>query len=105
MRILTPLARPGLQLAKAINVGGKPLFGKGTRLTRRHLRILHDEGFRALEVEPDARVERWERVPDVNEFVTTLEERFAEVAAEPRMKLFKQAVADIYLDFLFEIEG
>jgi len=92
-------------LAKAINAGGLPLFGKGTRLTRRYLRTLHDEGVRALEVEPDARVERWERVPDVNEFVTTLEERFAEVKAEPRMMLFKQAVADVYLDILFELEG
>lgn len=104
MRVLIPLARPGLQLAKAITVGGKPLFGKGTRLARRHLRALHDEGFRAIEVEPDARTERWERVPDVNEFVNRLDERFAEVQAEPRMMLLKQVVADVYLDFLFELE-
>ncbi len=105
MRVLTPLARPGLQLAEAINADGMPLFGKGTRLTRRYLRTLHDEGVRALKVEPDARIERWERVPDVNEFVTTLEQRFEEVKSDARMMLFKQAVADVYLDFLFELEG
>jgi hypothetical protein len=94
-----------LRLAKAISAGGLPLFGKGTRLTRRYLRTLHDEGVRLVEVEPDAQVERWERVPDVNEFVMALEERFAEVKSDPRMRILKQAVADVYLDFLFEIEG
>ena len=105
MRVLTPLARPGLRLAKPINVDGRPLLGKGTALTRRYLRSLHKDGVRLLEVEPDARVQAWEQVPDVNEFVTGLERRFSLVESDPRMMILKQAVANVYLDFLFDLEG
>jgi hypothetical protein len=105
MRVLTPLARPGLRLAKPIIVDGRPLLGKGTALTRRYLRSLYSEGVHLLEVEPDARVQTWEQVPDVNEFVTELERRFSQVQSDPRMMMVKQAVADVYLDFLFELES
>ena len=105
MRILTPLAKPGLELAKpSISPDGKPLFGRGTRLARRHLRLLHEEGVRVLEVKSDVRVESWERIPDVDEFIRGLEDRFSTVEGDRRMDALKQAVQNVYLDFLFELD-
>ena len=105
MKVLTPLARPGLMLSDPVsNAEGLPLFGAGTRLTRRYLRLLHDEGVRVLDVRDDDSVERWERVPDVDEFVRELDDRFASVESDRRMQLLKQTVKDVYLDSLFELE-
>jgi hypothetical protein len=105
VRILTPLARPGLVLLRSVTApGGKLLFGRGTALTRRYLRVLHEEGLRVLEVENDTSVEPWERVPEVDEFVRGLEARFHSVRDDRRMTVLKNAVQGVYLDFLFELE-
>jgi len=105
MRILTPLAQPGLVLVVAVSSrDGKPLMGKGTRLARRHLRLLHDEGVRVLHVQDDRRVESWEQLPDVDGFIRGLDERFAFVEDDPLMGAMKQAIKNVYLEFLFEME-
>lgn len=105
MRILTPLAQPGLILARSVTAPeGKLLFGRGTELTRRYLRVLHEEGLRVVEVENDTRIEPWERVPDVDEFVRGLDARFSSVKGDRRMETLKQAIQGVYLDFLFELE-
>ncbi len=105
MRILTPLAKPGLVLAKSVAApGGKLLFGRGTELNRRYLRVLHEEGLRVLNVESDTRVEPWERVPEVDEFVRSLDARFHSVRDDRRMDILKNAIQGVYLDFLFELE-
>ena len=105
VRILTPLAQPGLILSRSVTApGGKLLFGRGTVLTRRYLRVLHEEGLRVLDVENDTRIEPWERVPDVDEFVRGLEARFSRVKDDKRMGVLKQAIQGVYLDFLFELE-
>ncbi|MCA9537580.1 MAG: hypothetical protein KC620_01755 [Myxococcales bacterium] len=105
MRILTLLARPGLELSEAVtSPDGLPLLGRGTRLTRRHLRLLHGEGVRTLQVEDDPRVEPWEQVPPVPEWQRALDERFAPVEADRRMQALKQAVRAVYTDFLFDLE-
>ena len=106
MRILTLLGRPDLELQTAIvSPDGLPLFGQGTRLSRRHFQALHEEGIRVLDVRPDARIEDWERIPDVDGFVRTLDCRFENVQGDRRMAVIKQAIKDVYLDFLFELEG
>ena len=105
MRVLTPLAKTGLILDAAVLSEGQLLFGKGTRLTRRYLRVLHEEGIRFINVEGDVRIEPWERVPEVDEFVRQLDLRFADTENDRRMKMLKQAVKDVYLDFLFDLEG
>ena len=105
VRILTPLAQPGLVLSRSVTApGGKLLFGRGTALTRRYLRVLHEEGLRVLDVENDTRIEAWERVPEVDEFVRGLEARFDSVKDDRRMDVLKQAIQGVYLDFLFELE-
>ena len=72
-------------------------------MSRRHLQALHEEGVRVLDVQPDPRIEEWERIPDVDGFVRSLEHRFANVAKDRRMDVIKQAIKDVYLDFLFEL--
>ena len=105
MRILTLLGRPDLELDSAIvSPDGLPLFGRGTRLSRRHLQALHEEGIQVLDVKPDPRIEDWERIPEVDEFVRTLDCRFETVQKDRRMGVIKQAIKDVYLDFLFELE-
>ena len=106
MRILTLLGRPDLELETAIvSPDGLPLFGQGTRLSRRHLQALHEEGIQVLDVKPDARIEEWERIPDVDGYVRTLECRFENVKRDRRMAVVKQSIQDVYLNFLFELEN
>ena len=106
MRILTSLAKPGLVLsANAVSSAGDILLGSGTTLTRAFLRALHEEGVTVLEVEDDPRVEPWEKVPEVDDVVRGLEARFNSVKNHEQMALLRQAVQDVYLDFIFDLES
>ena len=106
MRILTPLGQADLKLAKPITAqDGSLLFCKGTVLARRHLRALHAEGVRFLEVEDDPRIQDWETVPDVDDFIRILDDRFEAVNDDPRMQMVRQTIQRVYLDFLFDLEA
>ena len=106
MRILTSLAQPDLKLAQPVTANdGSLLFCKGTVLARRHLRELHAEGLRFIHVEPDPRIQEWETVPDVDDFMRTLDHRFGDLEEDPRMQMVRQSIQRVYLDFLFELEG
>ena len=105
MRVLTPLVKTGLILDAAVMSEGQLLFGKGTRLSRRYLRAIHEEGIRMLDIVDDPRIDSWERVPEVDEFVNRLDERFAGSEKNRRMRILKKAVKDVYLDFLFDLES
>jgi len=105
MRILTLLAQPDLVLKRpVISSDGMPLVGAGTRLSHRHLRLIHDEGITLLHVEPDPRIAAWQELPDVNGYIQRLDERFAFVEDDSLMMVMKQAVKNVYLEFLFEME-
>ena len=105
MRILTALAKPGLVLSQPLYSQGGILFGKGTRLTRRYLRVIHEENIDILEVEDDPSIQAWERAPDVDTFIRQLDTRFAGFEKHRQMDLIKNAVRNVYLDFLFDLEG
>lgn len=101
MRILTALAPPNLIAAEAITTDdGLPLVGRGTRLGRRYLRMLHDEGVAVLDCEDDPRVEPWIRIPEVDDYLRTLDARFRPAEGDKRMMALKDAVRGVYLDFL-----
>lgn len=105
MRILTHFARPGLVLALPVTTkDGMPLLGRGTRLTQRHLRALYDDGVRTIDVDPEESLGSWDEIPEVPAFLRALETRFAPVAADRRMAEMKDAIRDVYLDYLAEIE-
>jgi hypothetical protein len=105
MRILTQLARPGVTLAQAVvTADGLPLFGKGTQLTRRHLRSLYEDGVRVLRVVDDGTMEDWETVPEVPAYAAALDARFERVADDRDMQALKRAVKRVYVDFLLELE-
>ncbi len=105
MRILTALAPPDLILGRAITTDdGMPLVGRGTRLSRRYLRMLHDEGVRVLECEEDPRVDPWIRIPETDEYLRALDARFEPVEGDKRMRALKDAVRGVYLDFLDGLE-
>ncbi len=105
MRILTLLAQPGLVLVKPVlSSDGMPLVGAGTKLGHRHLRLIYDEGISVLHVEPDRRIASWQELPDVNGFIRRLDERFTFVEDDPLMSVMKQAVKNVYLEYLFEME-
>jgi hypothetical protein len=106
MRMLVPMARPGVRLGEAVlSADGLPLFGRGTELTRRHLRLMHEAGVRSVEVAPDPSIEPWQTVPETDAFLRALNERFAPVESDRRMMALKEAVRDVYLDFLLELES
>ncbi|MBV71977.1 MAG: hypothetical protein CMH52_11660 [Myxococcales bacterium] len=105
MRVLTPLVKPGQRLKKPIMSGGQLLFGAGTEMSRRYLRVIHEEGIRVVDLEPDPHVSDWETVPSVDQYVRGLDERFIHHQRNRKMKALKQAIKDVYLDFLFELES
>lgn len=106
MRILTQFARPGLALARpVVTADGLPLLGRGTRLTRGHLRALSESGVRIIAVEDDPELNRWDEIPEVDPWLRALAARFAGVAHDRRMATLRDAVRVVYLDFLAEIEG
>ncbi len=105
MRVLTALAPPDLTLARAITTDdGMPLVGRGTRLGRRYLRMLHDEGVRVLHCEEDPRVDPWIRIPEVDDYLRALDARFRPVEGDRRAMALKDAVRAVYLDFLDGLE-
>lgn len=105
MRVLTALAPPDLTLARAITTDdGMPLVGRGTRLARRYLRMLHDEGIRVLHCEDDPRVDPWIRIPETDEYLRALDARFRPVEGDRHMMALKDAVRGVYLDFLDGLE-
>lgn len=105
MRVLTALAPADLQAAHAITgPDGMPLVGRGTRLSRRYLRMLHDEGFEVIEVVDDDRVQPWERIPTRDEYLRALDARFRPVDRDRRMRALKDAVKDVYLGFIAELD-
>lgn len=104
MRILTALARPGFVLEDAvITSDGMPLLGRGTRLTRRYLRMLHAEGIRVLDVVDDDSIESWERLPTPDQFLRQLDARFQPVERDRRTMALKDGVRAVYLDFLHDL--
>lgn len=106
MRLLTALAPPGAVLSRAIiGPDGMPLAGRGTRLTPRYLRLLHEEGVRLVECEDDPAIEPWRRVPEVDAYLRALDARFEPVRGDRRMMALHDAVRRVYLDFLDELEG
>lgn len=106
MRVLTALAPPDLEAARAITgPDGMPLVGRGTRLSRRYLRMLHDEGLRVVEVQDDPRVEAWERIPTEDEYLRALDARFRPVDGDRNMTALKDAVRAVYLGFIRELEA
>ncbi len=105
MRVLTQLVRPGMELARAVvTPDGLPLLGRGTVLSRRHLRSLYIDGVRVLDVVDDGTLEAWERLPEVSAYGAALDARFAPVADDRRMQILKRAVKRVYVDFLLRIE-
>lgn len=105
MRVLTALAPADLEAAHALTgPDGMPLVGRGTRLSRRYLRMLHDEGFEVVEVVDDDRVQPWERIPTRDEYLRALEARFRPVDGDRRMRALRDAVKDVYLGFIAELE-
>ncbi len=106
MRVQTAMAREGLRLAEAIpDRDGRLLFGRGTELTQRRLVELYTMGVRVLEVEDDATIEPWEEAPEVDAWRQALEARFERVSRDKRMTALKTAVADVYEDFLLDLEA
>jgi len=100
------MAREGLRLSMAVcGLDGKVLLGKGTRLQRRHLVELYEMGVRVIEVVDDVSVEPWEEVPEPDAYLRALEERFSSVGGDRRMTQLKEAVRDVYLDFLLDLEA
>jgi hypothetical protein len=101
MRILTQFARAGLTLAEpVVTVDGLPLLGRGTVLSHRHLRALYRAGVRAIQVVDDPDLSPWESVPTPDAFLRALEARFEPVAGDRRMAALKDAVRDVYLEFV-----
>ncbi len=106
MRVQTSMCHEGLRLAVAVcGPDGKLVLGKGTRLERRHLVELYDMGVQVVEVDDDVAIEPWEEVPEAHAFLRALDERFSTVAEDRRMTQLKDAVRDVYLDFLLDLEG
>lgn len=105
VRVLTHIARPGVRLAvPVLTDDGKPLLGRGTVLAARHLGMLADLGVRTVEVEEDPRIGLWEMVPEPDAWLAALEERFATVSTDRRMVALKDAVREVYLDYLQSLE-
>ncbi len=101
MRVLTQFARPGLRLAEPVTtVDGVPVLGRGTVLSRRHLRTLYDAGVRVVTVDDEPDMSPWEGVLEPDAFLAALEARFEPVAADRRMTALKDAVREVYLEFL-----
>jgi hypothetical protein len=104
MRILTDLARSGLELARPVTSDdGMPLLGRGTRLSERHLCHLHAAEVRVIDVADDGTVEDWEHLPTMDGFVDALDRRFAAHGAQRRMEVLKRAIRKTYLDFLLDL--
>lgn len=101
VRLLTHVARPGARLASPVMTpDGLPLLGRGTILGARHLAVLTDLGVRTVEVEDDPRLGLWEVVPEPEAWLAALESRFSTVAADRRMMALKDAVREVYLEYL-----
>ena len=106
MRVLIYLARPALRLAEPIVTSdGMPLLGRGTRLTRRHLRRLYQTGVRIVEVDHDPDLNPWETIPSAAEYLEALDARFAPVAKNRHMMRLKETVCRVYLDHLKKLEA
>lgn len=104
IRLLTHVARPGARLAAPVMTpDGLPLLGRGTILAARHLAALNDLGVRTVEVEDDPRLGPWETVPEPEAWLQALESRFAPVAADRRMLALKDAVREVYLEYLKQV--
>ncbi len=105
VRVLTHIARAGLRLAAPVlTPDGLPLLGRGTVLAARHLSMLNDMGVRTVEVENDPRLGMWEVVPEPDVWLVALEARFSTVAHDRRMMALKDAVKEVYLDYLRTVE-
>lgn len=106
VRLLTHVARPGARLANPVlTPDGLPLLGRGTVLAARHLSLLNDLGVRTVEVEDDPRLGVWEIVPEPEAWLVALEQRFTTVVADRRMMALKDAVREVYLDYLKSVGG
>lgn len=105
VRVLTHVARAGVRLAQPVlTPDGLPLLGRGTVLAARHLSLLNDMGVKTVEVENDPRLGLWEVVPEPDAWLAALEARFATVTHDRRMVALKDAVRDVYLDYLKTVE-
>src|SRR5688572_25272580 len=101
MRLLTQFARPGLHLAEpVVTADGLPVLGRGTILSRRHLRTLYDAGVRIITVVDEPDLAPWEAVLTPDAYLQALEARFSTVHGDRRMDALHDAVRDIYLEFL-----
>lgn len=105
VRVLTQVARPGVRLANPVLMpDGKLLLGRGTVLASRHLAMLQDLGIKVVEVDDDGGLGPWELAPDADAWLAALEARFSTVAHDRRMLALKEAVRDVYLDYLRRAE-
>jgi hypothetical protein len=103
--LLTHVARPGARLARPVlTPDGLPLLGRGTVLGARHLGLLNDMGVRTVEVEDDPRLGPWEVVPEPDAWLSALEARFSTVSTDRRMVAMKDAVREVYLEYLRAVE-
>ena len=101
VRLLTHIARPGARLAvPVLTPDGLPFLGRGTVLGARQLAALNDMGVRTVEVEDDPRLGLWEVAPEPDAWLAALESRFLTVQADRRMTALKDAVREVYLDYL-----
>jgi hypothetical protein len=106
VRVLTQVARPGVRLASPVIMpDGKVLLGRGTVLAARHLAVLHDLGVKVVEVEDDGRLGAWEIAPQTDAWLAALDARFLPVSHDRRMVALRDAVKDVYLDYLRRSEG
>lgn len=105
VRVFTHVARAGLRLAVPLTTpDGLPLLGRGTILGARHLAVLNDLGMRTVEVEEDNRLGLWEVLPEPEAWLTALDARFAPRVTDRRLMALKDAVREVYLEYLRTVE-
>ena len=105
MKVLTNFVRAGTTLESPLFLPDGEFLPEGTILTAAHLRAIRENGERVLNVSASASVREWEKVPELNAFMTDLTTRFRTTDEHHGMDMIRCAVEDVYSRFLFELDS
>ena len=105
MRVLTAFARPGYRISEPLFLPDGEFLPEGTPLTIEHINMVRISGQKVILVADDCGARDWERLPEINTFMTAIQARFHAQDVHPGTDMIRCAVEDVFSRFIFEVDS
>ena len=105
MRVLTSFARPGYTISEPLFLPDGEFLPAGSALTLEQIKMLRLAKHRIVLASEDCGARDWEQVPSLNNFMSTMQNRFGQGQLHPGTDMIRCAAEDVLSRFIFDVDS